>query len=67
MKKTELEYLVRNAGNYLPHSHLPVYFETGMVLYEKARTIDAEGGFYADISCEEFQRLVLDVQKGNKI
>lgn len=39
---------------YLPHSHLPVYFGTGMVLYEKTRNIDAEGGFHADISDEEF-------------
>lgn len=39
---------------YLPNSHLPVYFGTGMVLYEKTRNIDAEGGFQADISYEEF-------------
>lgn len=39
---------------YLPHSHLPVYFGTGMCLYEKTRNIDAEGGFQGDITYEEF-------------
>lgn len=39
---------------YLPHSHIPVYFGTGMCLYEKTRNIDAEGGFKGDISYEEF-------------
>lgn len=39
---------------WLPNSHLPVYFGTGMILYEKTRNIDAEGGFRADISMEEF-------------
>ena len=39
---------------YLPNSHIPVYFGTGMVLYEKTRNIDAEGGFQADISYECF-------------
>lgn len=39
---------------YLPNSHIPVYFGTGMVLYEKTRNIDAEGGFRADISYECF-------------
>lgn len=39
---------------WLPNSHLPVYFGTGMVLYEKTRNIDAEGGFRGDISMEEF-------------
>lgn len=39
---------------YLPNSHLPVYFGTGMVLYERNRNIDAEGGFRGDISMEEF-------------
>ena len=39
---------------YLPNSHIPVYFGTGMVLYEKTRNIDAEGGFCADISYEAF-------------
>ena len=29
-------------------------FGTGMCLYEKSRNIDAEGGFQADISYEEF-------------
>lgn len=43
---------------YLPNSHLPVYFGTGMVLYEKTRNIDAEGGFGGDISFEEFHRMV---------
>lgn len=41
---------------YLPHSHIPVYFGTGMVLYEKTRNIDAEGGFQADMTYEEFLR-----------
>lgn len=44
---------------YLPHSHLPVYFGTGMVLYEKTRNIDAEGGFQADISYETFLKTVI--------
>lgn len=43
---------------YLPNSHLPIYFGTGMVLYEKTRNIDAEGGFKADISDEEFLRII---------
>lgn len=43
---------------YLPNSHLPIYFGTGMVLYEKTRNIDAEGGFQADISDEEFLRII---------
>ena len=43
---------------YLPNSHLPVYYGTGMVLYEKTRNIDAEGGFHADISDEEFLRVI---------
>lgn len=43
---------------YLPNSHLPVYFGTGMVLYEKNRNIDAEGGFYADISDVEFLKII---------
>ena len=41
---------------WLPNSHLPVYFGTGMVLYEKKRNIDAEGGFRGDISMEEFEK-----------
>ena len=43
---------------YLPNSHLPVYFGTGMVLYEKSRNIDAEGGFQADMRLEEFRRTI---------
>lgn len=43
---------------YLPNSHLPVYFGTGMVLYERTRNIDAEGGFRGDISMEEFERRI---------
>ena len=39
---------------WLPNSHLPVYFGTGMVLYEKTRNIDAEGGFRGDISMDVF-------------
>lgn len=39
---------------YLPHSHIPVYFGTGMVLYEKTRNIDAEGGFQADMTYDDF-------------
>ena len=43
---------------YLPNSHIPVYFGTGMVLYEKARNIDAEGGFQADMSFEAFHDMI---------
>lgn len=39
---------------WLPNSHLPVYFGTGMVLYEKTRNIDAEGGFRGDLSMDVF-------------
>ena len=39
---------------YLPNTHLPVYFGTGMVLYEKTRNIDAEGGFITDLSDDAF-------------
>ena len=39
---------------YLPNSHLPVYFGTGMVLYDKTRNIDAEGGFRGEICWETF-------------
>lgn len=41
---------------YLPHSHIPVYFGTGMVLYGKTRHMDAEGGFRGDISYEAFEK-----------
>lgn len=41
---------------YLPKSHLPVYFGTGLILYEKTQNIDAEGGFRGEISMEEFQK-----------
>lgn len=43
---------------YLPNSHLPVYFGTGMVLYEKTRNMDAEGGFRGDISYKEFLKQI---------
>lgn len=43
---------------YLPNSHLPVYFGTGMVLYERNRNIDAEGGFRGDISMNEFLKRI---------
>lgn len=43
---------------YLPHSHLPVYFGTGMVLYEKTRNIDAEGGFRGDMTYEDFLKII---------
>lgn len=43
---------------WLPNSHLPVYFGTGMVLYEKTRNMDAEGGFRGDISMGEFLRRI---------
>ena len=43
---------------YLPNTHLPVYFGNGMVLYGKTRNIDAEGGFWADISSEDFMRMI---------
>ena len=38
---------------YLPNSHLEVYFGTGFVLFD-GKNVDAEGGFKADISYEEF-------------
>lgn len=41
---------------YLPHSKIPVYFGTGMVLYNKTQNIDAEGGFKGDISYLEFEK-----------
>lgn len=44
---------------YLPHTHLPVYFGTGMVLYEKCRNIDAEGGFQAEMSSEDFLKMFI--------
>lgn len=46
---------------YLPHSHMPVYFGTGMVLYEKTRNMDAEGGFRGDISYEIFLQRIADI------
>ena len=46
---------------YLPNSHLEVYFGTGFVLFD-GKNIDAEGGFQADISYEEF----LDIIKSKK-
>lgn len=48
---------------YLPHSHIPVYFGTGMVLYEKTRNMDAEGGFRGDISYEEFLDSIADMRE----
>ena len=44
---------------YLPHTHLPVYFGTGMVLYEKYRNIDAEGGFQAELTSEDFLKMII--------
>ncbi|MCM1130344.1 MAG: S41 family peptidase [Roseburia sp.] len=41
---------------YLPHSKIPVYFGTGMVLYNKNQNIDALGGFKGDISYIEFEK-----------
>ena len=43
---------------WLPNSHLPVYFGTGMVLYEKTRNIDAEGGFRGDMTMDEFETIL---------
>lgn len=43
---------------YLPHSHIPIYFGTGMILYEKTRNIDAEGGFRADMSYDDFLKIL---------
>ena len=43
---------------YLPNSHLKVYFGTGMLLYNGTINIDAEGGFKADISFEEFKKIL---------
>jgi len=44
---------------YLPHTHLPVYFGTGMVLYEKYRNIDAESGFQAELNSEDFLKMII--------
>ena len=43
---------------YLPFSHLPVYFGTGMVLYKKTRNIDGEGGFRGEMTYEEFLEII---------
>lgn len=45
---------------YLPNSHLKVFFGTGMLLYNGITNVDAEGGFKADISYEEFERIFID-------
>lgn len=45
---------------YLPNSHLKVFFGTGMLLYNGITNIDVEGGFKADISYEEFERIFID-------
>lgn len=42
---------------YLPNSHLEVYFGTGFVLFD-GKNVDAEGGFKADISYEEFLDII---------
>ena len=42
---------------YLPNSHLEVYFGTGFVLFD-GKNVDAEGGFQADISYEEFLEII---------
>ena len=43
---------------YLPHSHLPVYVGTGIILYEGDRNVDAEGGFQADLSVHEWKKIL---------
>lgn len=43
---------------YLPKSHIPIYFGTGIVLYDGYVNIDEEGGFSADISYEEFTKYI---------
>jgi len=45
---------------YLPNSHLEVYFGTGFVLFD-GKNIDAEGGFKADISYEEFLNIITSI------
>lgn len=42
---------------YLPNSHLEVYFGTGFVLFD-GKNVDAEGGFQADISYDEFLDII---------
>ena len=42
----------------LPNTKLVAYFGTGMILYEKVRNIDAEGGFFGSISYEEFLSII---------
>ena len=42
---------------YLPNSHLEVYFGTGFVLFD-GKNVDAEGGFKAEISYEEFLEII---------
>ncbi len=44
---------------FLPHSHLEVYFGTGLVLYDGHINIDAEGGFKGDMDEEEFLLFLL--------
>ncbi|MDE7106132.1 MAG: hypothetical protein K2O22_03110, partial [Anaeroplasmataceae bacterium] len=48
---------------YLPHSKIPVYFGTGMVLYEKTINIDEEGGFKGDISYLDFEKHFTNLKK----
>uniref|UniRef100_UPI003FEE9E2C S41 family peptidase n=1 Tax=Roseburia sp. TaxID=2049040 RepID=UPI003FEE9E2C len=43
---------------YMPNSHFKAYFGTGLVLYEGDRNIDAEGGFFGDISFETFEKML---------
>ena len=51
-----------SCGNYLPiympNSHFKAYFGTGLVLYDGDRNIDAEGGFFGDISFETFEKML---------
>lgn len=41
---------------WLPNSHLPVYFGTGMILYEGTRNMDAEGGFRGELRLKEWAK-----------
>lgn len=42
----------------MPNSHFKAYFGTGLVLYDGDRNIDAEGGFFGDISFETFEKML---------
>ena len=47
---------------YLPHSHIRVYFGTGLLLYEGIGNVDADGGFKGDISYEDFENSFEDTK-----